>query len=91
MPEKLFSFKKKIAIINLSKNEIDTISFDLTSALELQEIDLSFNKIMKLDLDSMQKLEARRKIPLAINMSNNSFCNCKSLDFLRWIKESICT
>ena len=78
MPENLFSFKKKIAILNLSKNEIDTISFDLTSALELQETDLSFNKIMKLDLDSMQKLEARRKIPLAINMSNNSLCNCKS-------------
>nr|XP_022312461.1 toll-like receptor 13 [Crassostrea virginica] len=89
MPEKLFSFTKNIAILNLSNNEIETISFDLTSALELQEIDLSFNKIMKLDLDSMQKLEARRKIPLAINMANNSFtCNCKSLDFLRWIKES---
>nr|XP_022335028.1 toll-like receptor 2 [Crassostrea virginica] len=89
LPERIFVFTNNIEILNLSNNEIETISFDLSSALKLREINLSFNKIVKLDSDSMRKLDAPRKIPLVINMANNSFtCDCGSLDFLRWMKAS---
>ena len=89
MPEKLFIFTNSIETLHLSNNEIESISFDLSSAMQLRELDLSFNKIVMLDSDSMRKLDAPREIPLVINMANNSFmCNCGSLEFLRWMKSS---
>ncbi|XP_056020883.1 toll-like receptor 4 [Ostrea edulis] len=86
----LFAVSRDLESLNLSNNEIESVSFDLSSSLKLREIDLSFNKIVKLDSASMKNLDFPRKTRLSINLANNPLvCTCQSLGFLEWMKESL--
>ncbi|XP_062579910.1 toll-like receptor 4 [Saccostrea cucullata] len=84
-----FASVSNIEHLNLSNNELESVTFDLSAALKLRSIDLSSNKIVMLDSKSMDFLDASREKQLSIQMSNNPLqCTCRSLEFLKWMKVS---
>ncbi|XP_062579907.1 toll-like receptor 4 [Saccostrea cucullata] len=84
-----FASVSNIEHLNLSNNELESVTFDLSAALKLQSIDLSSNKIVMLDSKSMDFLDASREKQLSIQMSNNPLqCTCRSIEFLKWMKAS---
>ncbi|XP_061173699.1 toll-like receptor 4 [Saccostrea echinata] len=85
----MFVFTSNIEQLYLSNNELESVTFDLSAALKLRRIDLSFNKIIMLDSTSMRFLDAPRT-KLSIQMSNNPLqCTCQSMKFLKWMKASL--
>ncbi|XP_061173703.1 toll-like receptor 4 [Saccostrea echinata] len=85
----LFVFTSNIEHLNISNNEIESVTFDLSAALKLRSIDLSSNKIVMLDSKSMDFLDSSRQKQLSIQMSNNPLqCTCQSMEFLKWMQES---
>ncbi|XP_061173705.1 toll-like receptor 4 [Saccostrea echinata] len=85
----VFVFTSNIENLNLSNNEIESVTFDMSAASKLRSIDLSSNKIVMMDSKSMDFLDASREKQLFIQMSNNPLqCTCQSMEFLKWMKES---
>ncbi|XP_062615991.1 toll-like receptor 4 [Saccostrea cucullata] len=86
----IFIFASNIEHLNLSNNDLESVTFDLSGALKLRSIDLSSNKILILDSKSMDFLDASREKQLFIQMSSNPFqCTCQSREFLKWMKDSL--
>ncbi|XP_062579909.1 toll-like receptor 4 [Saccostrea cucullata] len=85
----LFASLSNIEHLDLSNNELESVTFDLSTALRLRVLNLSSNKIVMLDSKAMNFLDASREKQLSILMSNNPLqCTCQSMKFLKWMRAS---
>ncbi|XP_052105952.1 toll-like receptor 4 [Mytilus californianus] len=75
--------------IDLSNNEIQDITFNLSSLVELEFLNLSYNKIKFFNERTMRTINilvAHKQ--LTIDLSQNLLqCTCKTIPFLRWMIE----
>ncbi|CAC5412843.1 unnamed protein product [Mytilus coruscus] len=86
----MFHGHVKTVKINLSKNKLTDVTFDLSHLVSLKELDLSSNNIggisSQASMDTLHKLSKQ----LQIDLSNNLFkCSCKNLVFLQWMTANL--
>ncbi|CAC5386326.1 TLR13 [Mytilus coruscus] len=85
-------FKSQVALktLDLRDNYLSDISFDIAYMNKLTKIDLSTNHISSLGVSTMKDLDdINRKNNLTLDLSNNPLaCNCKTIDFIKWISET---
>ncbi|CAC5425107.1 unnamed protein product [Mytilus coruscus] len=80
----------KTVKINLSKNKLTDVTFDLSHLVSLEELDLSHNNISGISsqatMDTLHKLSKQLKINLLNNVLK---CSCKNLQFLQWMNANL--
>ncbi|XP_052089213.1 toll-like receptor 4 [Mytilus californianus] len=85
-------FKSQVALktLDLRDNYLSDILFDIAHMNKLTKIDLSTNHISSLGVSTMKDLDdTNRKNNLTLDLSNNPLaCNCKTIDFIKWISET---
>ncbi|XP_052079310.1 toll-like receptor 4 [Mytilus californianus] len=86
----MFHGHVKTVKINLSKNKLTDVTFDLSHLVSLKELDLSSNNIggisSQASMDTLHKLSKQLKIDLSNILFN---CSCKNLYFLQWMNANV--
>ncbi|XP_071137362.1 toll-like receptor 4 [Mytilus edulis] len=90
IPRSFFRQQVALKTLDLSDNYLSDISFDIDHMNKLTKIDLSTNHISSLGMNAMKDLDdLNRKNNLTLDLSNNPLaCNCKTIDFIKWISET---
>ncbi|XP_063431538.1 toll-like receptor 4 [Mytilus trossulus] len=86
----IFHGHPQLEIIDLSRNALIDINFDLAQLQNLRLLDLSSNRISSLSPMSINVInEIFKKSDLKINLSNNVLqCSCETYQFLKWMAEN---
>ncbi|XP_063434894.1 toll-like receptor 4 [Mytilus trossulus] len=79
-----------LEIIDLSRNTLSDITFDLAQLQNLKMLDLSSNRISSLSPMSINGInEIFKKSDLKINLSKNVLqCSCETYQFLKWMADN---
>ena len=92
IPEESFKSCKSLQKLDLSHNELKTITFSTEYLVLLQELDVSYNEIMYLDsanilkLDQLLASDTGRERAVKVSLEGNPFrCECESVTFLKWL------
>ena len=99
LPDKTFSLNSRLQEIRLSNNTFKQLSLNFSQLYSLQILDLRFNQIQYLKLQSRNKVEEfyqkrteggnETKDEFQILLEGNPFtCDCIALQFLRWFQQS---
>ncbi|KAK6171554.1 hypothetical protein SNE40_019718 [Patella caerulea] len=93
LPEKIFKGLKNCQILDLSRNLIrsEYLFISLQHMNQLKFINFTFNHIQWFSFDFMNELEkvGKKSGSLTIDLRENPlFCNCKNLNFLRWLNST---
>ncbi|CAC5398533.1 unnamed protein product [Mytilus coruscus] len=86
----IFHGHPQLEVIDLSRNTLTDITFDLAHLQNLKLLDLSFNRISTLSPMAIKSInEIFKKSNLKINLSNNMLqCSCETYQFLTWMAEN---
>lgn len=94
LPENTFSQGKNLKVLDLSKNQLDFVTFKTDSLTSLLVLDLSDNRIAFLDETSLRMLnnllpppgpmQNSRKVRISLN-GNPFLCSCETAQFLKWL------
>ena len=89
LPAAVFSKVPNLEILNLSGNSLEMIEFDFSYLLGLKMMDLSYNLIVNLNYDTMQKMSDHfKKSNMSLNLIENPLqCSCETLESLNWMSE----
>ncbi|XP_041357756.1 toll-like receptor 4 [Gigantopelta aegis] len=83
-----FRNQTKLQRLLLSRNDFDSIPINVSEFSQLEEIDLSFNKIETLSEDERNSLDnhTASKAVLKLHLRGNVLsCMCDNLDFILWL------
>ena len=87
IPNSLFDNLTHLTQLDLSENDIQSMTFSIKKLIKLEFLSLQNNRIKFLSHENMRELEKRRRKLLTIDLTGNEFlCSCETLDFLNWIK-----
>ena len=84
----IFIHQTKLKILNLRKNFLHLVNFDLTHMENLTMWDLSENLLTQLNEKTRERLEMMRTISprFTLNLRGNPLeCSCNNLPFILWI------
>ncbi|XP_071169253.1 toll-like receptor 4 [Mytilus edulis] len=86
----IFHGHHQLEVIDLSRNALTEINFDLAHLHNLKMLDLSGNRISSLSPMSIKSInEIFKKSDLKINLSKNVLqCSCDTYQFLTWMAEN---
>ena len=88
IPKLLFDNLTHLTELDLSGNNIQSMTFSLTNLIKLEFIHLQNNRIKSLSRENMQDLQKKRKNLLTVDLTGNEFlCSCDTLEFLKWMKK----
>ena len=95
LPYDIFRRSQLLKRLDLSKNKLETITFNTNPLVSLEYLDLRYNKFASLDAVSIQRLNMlliyenrniSRTKPVVIKMKFNPFdCSCETVNFLKWL------
>lgn len=86
----MFDSMENIRTIDLNGNEIQHFDAALTNTKNLKYLDLSGNRLEKLakrNMEDLDQLSSSNMITLDL-YGNTLLCNCDTLKFLRWMKNT---
>lgn len=96
LPANTFTQSKNLKVLDLSLNQLATVTFETDSLVSLIKLDLSYNKISFLDVNSLQRLDnvlsvkdsvlESRKVEMKLK-GNPFLCSCETADFLKWLTD----
>ncbi|XP_046546833.1 toll-like receptor 4 [Haliotis rubra] len=88
MYAQIFGNLKTLKHLNLSHNMFEDVPIELSGMLSISQIDLSFNSISFLRVNTRTMLDQRVLVsqPISLDLHGNILsCGCGTLDFLTWI------
>ena len=95
LPYDIFNSSTFLRRLDLSKNKLETITFNTNPLVSLEYLDLRYNNFASLDAASIQRLnmlltyESRNISPtkqVDIKIKFNPFyCSCETVNFLKWL------
>ena len=100
VPNQMFASNVNLQELHLSRNNFHQITFNISHLLRLRLLDLRFNAFESLDDKSRNALDnlydkqkrlshATQNIRIHVLLQGNRFwCDCASLDFLKWFAVS---
>ena len=75
LPQEMFSKNTNLAIIDLSMNKLNRVSFEISSIIKLHILNLSNNNILRLDSSTYNHLKGQEDLSLILN-DNPFICDC---------------
>ena len=75
LPQEMFSNNTNLAIIDLSMNKLNSVSFEISSLIKLHILNLSNNNILRLDTSTYNHLKGQEYFSLILN-DNPFICDC---------------
>ena len=88
IPKLFFDNLTHLTELDLSGNNIQSMTFSLTNLIKLEFIHLQNNRIKSLSRENMQELGKKRTNLLIVDLTGNEFvCSCDTLEFLKWMKK----
>ena len=88
IPKLFFDNLTHLTELDLSGNNIQSMTFSLTNLIKLEFFHLQNNRIKSLSRENMQELGKKRTNLLIVNLTGNEFlCSCDTLEFLKWMKK----
>ena len=88
LADTMFANLTSLEILNLSSNFLNTISFKFAHMNKLLAIDLSNNRLSRVNSEAQTELNLLKlkHVNLTVNMSGNPFeCSCDTISSLQWI------
>ncbi|XP_061175906.1 toll-like receptor 4 [Saccostrea echinata] len=87
LPYQVFKELRSIMELDLADNTLTTLDFSISTLKNLQFLDLSENQIQFLTDTNMKEIDRQTdKVSLTLNLLRNPIlCNCKTLQFLKWM------
>ena len=95
-PREIFQSSRSLRILNLSRNRLKAVTFDIKDLVSLEKLDLSYNKIAFFDVYGINQL-SNMLDTLGVNgtitrtekhliLTGNPFeCSCRSVESLNWL------
>ena len=90
IPHAEFSSLNNLEILNLSNNGLEIVTFNMEILSSLKHLDLSQNRFNTFTENITQIIDSmKRRHVLEIDLSHNDLqCDCASIAFIRWIKNT---
>lgn len=90
LPAKIFSYLTKLENLNLSRNSLQVLEFDVSKLPNLKALDLSENLFVSLDVNQqalfsfMSRTQGYGNFIVSL-IGNPMQCSCETMSFINWI------